>query len=132
VRDFVRLIVSGCVAGALALGISSAAPAHAKLTKADPAPGSTVRTPPRVMRLWFALGREELDPKRSTVSVWDSKGRRVDDGKGGVDLDDLDRVTMIARLRTLGPGTYAVKWRAVSTPDGNIAQGTFRFTVAPR
>lgn len=131
-RNSVRLIVAGCVIAALVLGITPAAPTHAKLTKATPAPGSTVRTPPKVVRLLFALGGEELDPKRSTVSVWDKQGRRVDNGKGGVDLDDLDRVSMIAGLRTVGPGTYTVKWKAVSTPDGSTAQGTFHFTVATR
>lgn len=131
-RDVVRLFVTGYLAATLVFGMPTALRAHAKLTKAEPAPGSTVRTPPRVVRLWFVLGGEELDPKRSAVSIWDSRGKRVDDGKGGVDLDDLDRLTMIARLGPIGPGTYTVRWKAVSTPDGSVAQGTFRFTVAPR
>lgn len=131
-RSVVCAVVGGCLIGSLVLGSPAAVSAHAKLAKADPKPGSTVRSAPRVVRLWFTLGGEELDPWRSTVSVWDSRGRRVDDGKGGVDLDDLDRLTMIARLRPIEAGTYTVKWKAVSTPDGSTAQGTFRFTVAPR
>lgn len=131
-RNVVAPIAVAGLMAVLVLGFVPGAPAHAKLTKAEPSPGSTVRTPPQVVRLWFALGGEELDPKRSTVSVWDSKGRRVDDGKGGADLNDLDRLTMIARLRPIGPSTYTVKWKAISTPDDSTAQGTFRFTVAPR
>jgi methionine-rich copper-binding protein CopC len=105
--------------------------AHAKLLRAEPVPGSTVTLAPRVVRLVFALSPgEELDVQRSTVSVWDAGNRRVDDGKGGVDLDDLDRRTMIARLRPIGPGTYTVRWRAVSAPDLHVAQGSYRFTVA--
>lgn len=126
-----RIAIAGVMA-ALVLGLVPAAPAHARLTKAEPSPGSTVRLPPRVVRLWFALGGEELDPKRSTVGVWDNKGRRVDDGTGGADLNDLDRLTMIARLRPIGPGPYTVKWKSVSTPDRSAAQGTFRFSVARR
>lgn len=106
--------------------------AHARLRRAEPSPGSVVETPPAVVRLWFALApNEELDPQRSTVSVWDRRGRRVDDGKGGVDLNDLDRRTMIARLRPIGPGTYTVRWKAVTVPDRGVSQGSFRFTVAP-
>lgn len=106
--------------------------AHAKLARSDPARGSTVTTIPKVVRLWFQLGGEELDPRRSAVTVLDARGRRVDDGKGGVDLNDLDRTSMIARLKPTGPGTYTVRWKAVSSPDGSVAQGSFRFMVARR
>jgi hypothetical protein len=62
--------------------------------------------------------------------VWDAREQRVDDGKGGVDLNDLDRLSLIARLRPLGRGTYTVRYKAVSTPDLAARRGTFRFTVA--
>lgn len=102
---------------------------HAKLLSAEPAPGSTVKAPPRVVRARFS---EELDAKRSAISVWDGRGRRVDDGKGGVDLQDMDRKTMMATLKTPGPGSYTVKWKAVSADDAFVVQGSFGFTVAPR
>jgi methionine-rich copper-binding protein CopC len=104
---------------------------HAKLLRADPRPGSTVAAPPTHVRLVFALSPgEELDVRRSQISVWSSAGRRVDDGKGGVDLNDLDRRTLTARLMSLGPGTYTVRWQAVSSPDLGVARGTYTFTVA--
>lgn len=110
----------------------ASAAGHAKLLRAEPAPGSTVTAAPKVVRLVFTLSpNEELDVQRSTVSVWDSNSRRADDGKGGVDLDDLDRRTMIARLKSIGPGTYTVRWEAVSSPDLNVAQGSYKFTIAP-
>jgi methionine-rich copper-binding protein CopC len=74
-------------------------------------------------------GNEEVDPERSRISVLDSTGRRVDDGKGGVDLNDLDRRSMIVRLKPLKAGVYTVKWKAVSAPDLSVAQGVFRFRV---
>jgi methionine-rich copper-binding protein CopC len=101
---------------------------HAKLLRAEPAPGSTVTTAPRIVRAWF---NDELDPRHSTLTVTDRRGRRVDDGKGGVDLDDLDRKSMLARLRPIGPGVYTVTWKAVSADDRYVARGAFRFTVAP-
>lgn len=105
--------------------------AHATFLRARPAPDSTVTTSPASVRIWFkADPNEELDPRRSAVSVWGAQGRRVDDGKGGVDLNDLDRLSLIARLKPLAAGTYTVRWRAVSTPDLAIRQGTFRFTVS--
>ena len=107
------------------------ASAHATFTRAQPAPGSTVTTAPTFVRVWFkAEPNEELDPRRSVLSVWDAQGRRVDDGKGGVDLNDLDRLSLIAHLKPLTAGTYTVRWKAVSTPDLAIRQGTFRFTVS--
>lgn len=122
----VLLLAVGLMAAAL--GSVPDAAAHAKLVRAEPAPGSTVKTPPRVVRAVFD---DELDPKTSTLAVTDQRGRRVDDGKGGVDLDDLDRKTMLARLRPIGPGAYTARWKAVSADDQYVAQGTFRFTVAP-
>lgn len=73
---------------------------------------------------------ESLDPKTSTISVLDSQGRRVDDGKGGVDLNDMDRKTLRAMLKPITAGTYAVRWKAVSSPDKDVSQGSFTFTVA--
>ena len=107
--------------------------AHSKLERADPKPESTVATPPKKVMVWFNITRgEELDPKRSTLTVTDSRGKRVDDGKGGVDLKDMDRRTLVVSLKAIGPGTYLVRWKAVTTPDRDIASGSFPFTVAKK
>ncbi len=107
------------------------AAAHSKLERADPKPGSTIATAPKKVMVWFNITPgEELDPKRSTLTVTDSRGKRVDDGKGGVDLKDMDRRTLVAALKSIGPGTYLVRWKTVTTPDRDVASGSFRFTVA--
>lgn len=104
--------------------------AHAKILRAEPAPGSSVNIAPKAVRIWFTLsGNEELDPERSRISVLDSTGRRVDDGKGGADLNDLDRRSMIVRLKPLKAGVYTVKWKAVAAPDLSVAHGAFQFRV---
>lgn len=118
-------IVAAALVGCLAMVPSAGA--HAKLQRADPKPGSTIKTAPGVVRAWFS---EELDAKGSALSVWDSHGKRKDDGRGGLDLNDMDHKSLIAKLQTIGPGTYTVKWTAVSTDDKNVAKGSFRFTVA--
>ena len=105
--------------------------AHAKFLRAEPAPNSTVTSAPQVVRVWFTLASadEELDAKRSTLSVLDARGKQVDDGKGGVDLNDLSHKSMIVRVQSRQPGTYTVKWKAVSSPDQEVTQGSFRFTI---
>ncbi len=110
----------------LGLALVASTGAHAKLVRADPAPGAVLRTPPRAVRLVF---NEELASQGSTVAVVDARGRRVDDGRGGLDLEDLDRRTLVARLRRLGPGRYVVRWQATSADDGYVAKGQYAFTV---
>jgi len=109
-------------------GLVGVAAAHAKLVRAEPAPGAVLRTAPRVVRAVF---NEELAARGSFLVVVDARGRRVDDGKSGLDLDDLDRRTLLARLRPLGPGRYTVRWQATSADDGYVARGSYVFTVRP-
>lgn len=120
------------IAGAVVLGTvvfhAGAVLGHARVLKADPGPGAVLHAPPQVVRVWFD---DELDPKRSGLSVWDRRGRRVDDGRGGVDLGDLERRSMFARLRPIQRGTYTVRWRAVAADDFAVRAGAFRFVVAP-
>ncbi len=102
--------------------------AHAEFKKAEPASNSTMKVSPKVVKIWFT---QELDPKGSRISVLDAARKQVDDGKGGVDLDDMDRMTLIAKLKPLSPGVYTVKWRVVSAEDKDVGEGSFRFTVVP-
>jgi methionine-rich copper-binding protein CopC len=119
------------VVGAIfAAGLLQAMPAvaHAKLVRADPKPGSTVQAAPKEVRAWF---NEELDPKGSSLTIVDRTGKRVDNGKGGVDLRDLDRKLMVVGVAAmLRPGRYTVRWAAVSADDANVEKGSFTFTVA--
>lgn len=112
----------------LIAALAPAAFGHARLLKSEPPAEALLGKAPAVVRAWFD---DELEPKGSTITVWDARGRRVDDGKGGVDLNDLDRKSMVVRLAPLAPGAYTVKWRAVSADDQNVATGVFRFAVSP-
>ncbi len=123
-----RLVSTTLAITLLILIATSGVSGHAKLVRAEPAPGTTVTAAPQAIRAWFS---DELDVRRSAISVWDDHGRRADDGKGRVDLNDLDRKSMVAKLKPVTPGRYTVKWRAVSADDLNVAEGTFQFTVAP-
>ena len=108
----------------LAAGASTAF-AHAHLTTAAPAPGSTVTAPPTEVAITFD---EEVQPKFCTIVVTDAKGARFDDGKAHlVGGDDLH---LAVALKPVAASTYKVVWHALST-DGHKTQGSFAFTVAP-
>ncbi|HEY2535071.1 MAG TPA: copper resistance CopC family protein [Xanthobacteraceae bacterium] len=103
----------------VALRISSAQ-AHAFLDHASPRVGSTVPTAPHELTLSFT---QNLEPSFSTVQVTGPNGARVDEGRPGVSGN-----TMHVGIKTAGPGTYHVHWRALSV-DTHTTQGSFTFHV---
>jgi len=110
---------------ALAAVLVQTASAHAFLDRAVPAVGSSVRTPPTELKLWFT---ERLEPAFSKVRVEDGGGKQVDRGDGRV--DSADGVLLRVSLPRLPPGTYRVKWRVLSV-DTHVSEGDFTFDVAP-
>jgi copper resistance protein C len=97
-----------------------AATAHAYLDHAEPRVGNTVRPAPRELTLWFT---QNLEPAFSSVTVTDASGQRVDAGKPSISGD-----VMRVPLRTIGAGTYRVRWRVLSV-DTHTTEGSFSFTV---
>ena len=104
----------------LAAAASTAARAHAFLDHASPLVGSTVPTAPHEVALTFT---QNLEPAFSTVEVTDGSGARVDQGKAQVSAN-----TMSIGLKALGPGTYRVRWHALSV-DTHTTEGSFTFHV---
>jgi len=117
----------GGVGLALAVLLCGAAgvEAHAFLDRTDPRVGSTVRTAPAEVRIWFT---ESLEPAFSGVQVVNAADQRVDKGDSQVDRANL-RLLRIS-LHSLPPGTYKVIWRVLSI-DGHVTQGDFIFRVIP-
>ena len=108
----------------MAAGLSDAGPAfaHALLQKRRAAGRRTV-APPADIRLTFSEG---VEPKFSGVALTGAGGA-VPVGRASVAPDD-DKVMIVKLGQTLAPGTYTVKWHAVSV-DTHHTQGTFDFTV---
>ena len=104
---------------------TTVAGAHAALQRADPRVGSTVRTSPAQVRLWFT---EQLEPAFSSVQVVDKSGQRVD--KGDSEVDPAGPKQLRVSLPALQPGTYKVIWRVLSV-DGHVTEGSFTFRIAP-
>lgn len=99
--------------------------AHAFLERADPRVGSTVRTSPVQVRLWFT---EQLEPAFSSVRVVNQGGEQVD--KGDAQVDPAAPKQLRISLSPLPPGTYKVIWRVLSV-DTHVTEGDFTFRVAP-
>jgi copper resistance protein C len=98
----------------------SVALAHAFLDHATPLVGSTVPAAPHEVALWFT---QSLEPAFSSVEVTDASGARVDDGKAAVSGN-----TMRIGLKSVAPGTYRVRWHALSV-DTHTTEGSFTFHV---
>lgn len=109
---------------AVALLASAPAWAHATLTKAFPAAGSTLDTAPAEVTLEFT---EQLEPAFSAIQVTDGQGTPVSAGKAA--LVPGRKNALVLKLAALTPGTYTVTWKAVSV-DTHVAKGSFTFTVA--
>ncbi len=94
--------------------------AHAFLDHASPLVGSTVDAAPHEVSLSFT---QSLEPAFSTVTVTDSSGAEVSQGKAQVSGN-----TMRVGLKAVGAGTYKVHWHALSV-DTHTTEGTFSFHV---
>jgi len=102
-----------------ALG-APAAHAHAFLDHASPLVGSTVSAAPHEVSLTFT---QSLEPAFSTVVVTDANGAEVSEGKAQV-----SGTVMRVGLKALGPGSYKVRWHALSL-DTHSTEGAFSFHV---
>ncbi len=99
--------------------------AHAFLDHATPAVGSTIRTPPAAIRIWFT---QEIEPAFSTIKVVDPKGNVVASSDKAVDASDRTLLRLV--VPTLPAGTYRVVWRVLSV-DSHVTEGDFTFDIAP-
>jgi copper resistance protein C len=114
-----RLLFAAGLAALLAAGPAFA---HALLQSAVPPVGGTVAAPSEI-RITFSEG---VEPKFSGVAL-SGPGGAVPVGPASVAPDD-DKVMIVKISQTLAPGTYTVKWHAVSV-DTHHTQGNFDFTV---
>jgi len=114
-RTFIAIV-------SLLLMATGAARAHAFLDHANPLVGSTVGAAPHEVSLWFT---QNLEPAFSSAEVMDASGARVDQGKAQISGN-----TMRIGLKPLAPGSYKVRWRALSV-DTHTTEGSFSFHVGP-
>jgi copper resistance protein C len=97
------------------------AQAHAFLDHAEPRVGSTVSAPSTVS-LWFT---QNIEHAFTSLEVLNAAGTRVSVGKARIDTENS---MMQVGLRPLPPGTYTVRWRALSV-DTHTTEGSFTFEI---
>jgi methionine-rich copper-binding protein CopC len=97
--------------------------AHAELDDPTPKDGATVEgSPPEVSGTFV----QKINPDGSSMVLRDSGNKVV--ARGGPDPNDVKRMA-ITDLPELAPGKYTVQWTTVSAEDGELARGTWSFTV---
>ncbi len=94
-------------------------------TNTDPVDGTALSQSPAKVTVSFP---EEVVAEKSSLKVFDSQGKQVDAGKGGVDLNDASHQVMMVNLPQLASGVYTVKW-SIGLLDGDGSEGTFNFGV---
>lgn len=114
-----------CLVAAALLAGAPPAFAHAMLRKAVPAVGSTVRSAPTEIDLFFSEG---VEPGLSRITVRDAAGTAYETGE--VHTAPGNAKELIGAVRTLPAGAYTVEWHATSV-DTHKTEGRFSFTVAP-
>ena len=113
------------LAAALSFGTGSVAEAHAFLVKSAPAVGSSLTSKPTTVRLEFS---EALELAFSGVELATASGSAL--ALNGMRFADDTHKVLVAGLPMLAPGSYRVKWHAVSV-DTHRTEGEFTFTVKP-
>jgi copper resistance protein C len=99
---------------------------HASLVKSSPGRRATLTIAPDRVQLWF---NEAIEPRFSSVTVWDAAGQQVDDlGDARVEPEDPKRLTV--GVKPLGRGACRVRFRVLSV-DGHVVESEFASTLRP-
>ena len=119
-----RTLAAAAVTGAMLIPLT--VEAHAFLKVADPKVGSTIVRAPGALRLTFTEG---VEVPFCRVSVTGPPGFG---GAGAPRPTPGDPASLTVELKgAKPPGTYTVRWRALSA-DTHVTEGSFSFQVRPR
>jgi putative copper export protein/methionine-rich copper-binding protein CopC len=123
-ESMIKRLIGAATLSLLFLLPAGSVSAHAKLVRANPAPGSVLAESPAHLQLWFD---EEIEAQFSEVQVLDRARARLDTGQ--LQLASDDPKSLVVPLKPAGSGTYAVVWKVLSATDGHITRGVFAFSV---
>lgn len=125
-----RLVaLAAMLMAAVSFALAGAVPAsaHVVIQGAEPPVDAVVATAPTQVIVLFS---GEVAETGSTVTVTGPDGAAADIGDGHLDLDDLDRRTLVATLRPgLPDGVYSVNYTASPADGHEPATGGYTFTV---
>ncbi len=98
---------------------------HGYIVRSIPADRSVVTRAPNTVQIWFSEG---LEPRFSTIEVFNQRGEKVDLRDGGT--DDQNTAKLVVSLPPdLPQGAYLVRMRPVFTSDGHAVNDTLVFWV---
>jgi len=100
--------------------------AHVVMVRTFPEPGTVGPDAVRKVEVWYdSAVRDNF----VTLAVIDAAGNRID--KRDVAIDSADQTHVSTNVEALTPGTYTVRYRAISV-DGFLASGSWVFEVRPK
>ena len=114
-----RLAAIAGTAAALVIAITTPVSAHATYESSNPPDGGTVVSPPSQVSAEFS---EPLIPEGSFMDVTDPCGSDVGGGT------TVAASNMTVEMSGAAQGVYVVTWRAGSSVDGHVTNGSFSFT----
>jgi methionine-rich copper-binding protein CopC len=122
-----RWVVIPFIIMSLIAGSARVVLAHSELISTEPEDGQIMSESPEEVWAWFS---EELDSQLSQMRIFDSQNHQIDNNDGGLDLNDMDHMSMVVSLpSSLPEGTYTVHWTAASAEDEDLTEGNFNFMV---
>jgi methionine-rich copper-binding protein CopC len=116
---------TGALAALMSLGLAGTAWAHAHLLSADPG-GAVVAASPTSLSLTFSEG---LEIGFTGISLTSASGAAIATRAAHLAPGD-DEILVIPLSQPLDPGTYTVRWHALSA-DGHTTHGTYSFGIKP-
>lgn len=103
--------------------------AHAEPATAKPGDGAVLTTAPAevVLEMSQEMARQA---GQNDIDVFDAAGKEVTTVAAVIDNSDRRRLT-VAMPSNLPPGEYSVRWKTLSSEDGDPADGQLSFTYDP-
>ncbi len=118
-----RVLLCVSVVWVLLLAVGSAN-AHASLARSEPPANAVLYEAPAEIRLYFT---EPLEAAFSTIQLRDANGNTVQTAPAQLDPDDPFQ--MILTPGELPDGLYTVAWKALSSADGHLTQGSYPLVI---
>lgn len=122
-------VLAAAAAFLLAFSAAASVAAHAEPVKVTPGDGAVLAERPS--EVVFEMSQElARQPGANDIDVIDAGGNEVT--SVAAVIDNANRARLSVPLPTgLAPGTYTVRWKTLSSEDGDDARGETTFTYDP-
>jgi methionine-rich copper-binding protein CopC len=124
-KRFLTFLLVACAA----LAVVATAFAHAEPAEVNPGVGANVIAPPPQIQIVMSqeMARRE---GANDIDVFDAAGAEVTRIAAVIDNGDRRRISVVLPS-DLAPGEYTVKWKTLSSEDGDSDEGEYSFTFDP-